>query len=114
MLQPKNLLKNAGIPFTILRNGWYTENYGGSVASGLGAGTFMGSSGNGKISSAPRKDYAEAVVAVATTEGHQAKVYKLAGDKPSRLATWQQKFQDKRKKIFPIQIYLQRNIQHHF
>ena len=76
----ENLLKQAGIPFTILRNGWYTENYGGSVAGGLGAGTIIGSAANGKISSAPRNDYAEAAVAVATSQGHEGKVYELAGD----------------------------------
>ncbi len=76
----ENLLKQAGIPFTILRNGWYTENYGGSIAGGLGAGTIIGSAANGKISSAPRKDYAEAAVAVATSQGHEGKVYELAGD----------------------------------
>ena len=82
----ENLLKSAGIPFTILRNGWYTENYGGSIANALGAGALYGSADKGKISSAPRKDYAEAIVAVATTDGHQGKTYELAGDEAFTLS----------------------------
>ncbi|HYG15168.1 MAG TPA: SDR family oxidoreductase [Bacteroidia bacterium] len=82
----ETLLKNAGIPFTILRNGWYSENYAGSVTGGLAAGAIMGSAGDGKISSASRKDYAEAIVAVVTTDGHQNKVYELAGDEAFTMA----------------------------
>jgi len=73
-------LKTSGIPFTILRNGWYTENYTGSIAGALAGGAFVGSAGEGKISSAARKDYAAAAVAVLTSEGHEGKVYELAGD----------------------------------
>ena len=76
----ENLLKNSGISYTVLRNGWYTENYVHSIAGGLQMGAILGSAGEGKISSAPRKDYAEAIVAVATTDGHDGKIYELAGD----------------------------------
>ena len=76
----EGLLKSSGIPFTILRNGWYTENYGGSISTALSTGAFYGSAGNGRISSAPRKDYADAIVAVVSTDGHDGKVYELAGD----------------------------------
>jgi len=70
----------SGIPFTILRNGWYTENYTGSIAGALAGGAFIGSAGDGKISSAARADYAEATVTVLTGEGHGGKTYELAGD----------------------------------
>lgn len=73
-------LKASGIPFTILRNGWYTENYTGSIPGALAGGAFIGSAGDGKISSAPRADYADAAVSVLTSEGHEGKVYELAGD----------------------------------
>ncbi|GGK56117.1 SDR family oxidoreductase [Rufibacter glacialis] len=73
-------LKNAGIPYTLLRNGWYTENYTGSIAGALAGGAFIGSAGDGKISSAPRADFAEAAVVVLTSQGHEGKVYELAGD----------------------------------
>lgn len=73
-------LKESGIPFTILRHGWYTENYTGSVAGALAGGAFLGSAAEGKISSASRADFAEAIVAILTSDAHQGKVYEFAGD----------------------------------
>jgi len=73
-------LKATGIPVTILRNGWYTENYTASVPGAVAGEAFIGSAGRGRISSAARADYAEAAVAVLTSEGHQGKTYELAGD----------------------------------
>lgn len=73
-------LKASGIPFTILRNGWYTENYTSSIPGALGGGAFLGSAGEGRVSSATRADFAEAAVAVLTAEGHEGKTYELAGD----------------------------------
>ncbi len=73
-------LRVSGIPFTILRNGWYTENYTASVPAALAGGAFLGSAGNGRISSALRVDYADAAVAVLTSDGHDGKTYELAGD----------------------------------
>ncbi|WP_163321852.1 SDR family oxidoreductase [Draconibacterium mangrovi] len=73
-------LKNSGIDHTVLRNGWYTENYTGSIAGALGAGAFVGSAGDGKISSATRADFAEAAAVVLTTEEHKGKLFELAGD----------------------------------
>ena len=79
-LATENALKQSGIPYTILRNGWYTENYTNSIPGALGAGAFIGSAGDGRISSASRQDFAEAAVVVLTSEGQQGKVYELAGD----------------------------------
>jgi NAD(P)H dehydrogenase (quinone) len=73
-------LKASGIPFTILRNGWYTENYAGSIPGALAGGVVIGSAGEGRISSATRADYAAAAVAVLTGTGHEGKTYELAGD----------------------------------
>jgi len=73
-------LKASGVPFTLLRNGWYTENYTVSVAGAVAGGAFLGSAGDGKISSAARADYAEAAAIVLTSGGHQGKIYELAGD----------------------------------
>lgn len=80
------MLKASGIPAVILRNGWYTENYTGSIGGALAGGAFIGSAGEGKISSAARADYAEAAVAVLTTAGHDGKTYELAGDTAYTLA----------------------------
>jgi len=79
-LATESTLKASGIPYTILRNGWYTENYTGSISGAIGAGALIGSAGDGKIASAARVDYAEAAAVVLTGEGHVNKVYELAGD----------------------------------
>lgn len=79
-LLTETYIRKSGISFTILRNGWYTENYIGSIPGAISGGAFIGSAGEGKISSASRADYADAAVSVITTEGHQGKTYELAGD----------------------------------
>ncbi len=79
-------LKHSGVDYTILRNGWYTENYTSSIPAALENNAFYGSAGEGKISSAAREDYAEAAVAVLTSTGHEGKTYELAGDTPYTLA----------------------------
>ena len=76
----EKMVKESGIPYTILRNGWYTENYTGSVPGALAGGAWLGSAGQGRISSATRDDYAEAAVAVLAGAGHEGKTYELAGD----------------------------------
>ncbi|UKM65815.1 SDR family oxidoreductase [Flavobacteriaceae bacterium GSB9] len=79
-LTTEKLLKDSGIPYTLLRNGWYSENYTGSVAGAVEAGAFIGSAEQGKISSASRKDFAEAAAVVLTDEKHKGETYELAGD----------------------------------
>lgn len=78
--QTEALIKASGLAYTVLRNGWYTENYTGSIPGALQAGAFVGSAGDGRIASATRADYAEAAVAVLTGTGHAGKTYELAGD----------------------------------
>lgn len=73
-------VKASGLTHVILRNGWYTENYTGSIGGALAGGAFIGSAGAGKISGATRADYAEAAVAVLTGQGHDGRTYELAGD----------------------------------
>jgi NAD(P)H dehydrogenase (quinone) len=73
-------LAATGLPVTILRNGWYTENYTGSLGGALGAGAVIGSAGTGRISGAARADYAEAIAVTALDAGHAGKAYELAGD----------------------------------
>ena len=73
-------IRASGLPFTLLRNGWYTENMTGSLGAALAHGAMIGSAGEGRLSAAPRADYAEAIAVVAAGQGHQGKVYELAGD----------------------------------
>lgn len=74
------MLKASGLPHVLLRNGWYTENYLASVAPALQHGAFIGSAGEGRISSAARADYAAAAAAVLTQPNQAGKIYELAGD----------------------------------
>ena len=73
-------IQESGLTYTILRNGWYTENYTGSAKGAIGAGAFIGNAGDGKIASAARVDYAEAAAVVLVGAGHEGKTYELAGD----------------------------------
>ena len=79
-------LKASGITYTILRNGWYTENYTASIPAALANNAFYGSAKNGKISSALRAELAEAAVNVALGEGHENQTYELAGSTSWTLA----------------------------
>lgn len=75
----ETLIKDSGIEYTFLRNGWYWENYASGLESGKAAGKFFGSAGDAKVSGAARKDYAEAAAAVILSDDHKGKTYELAG-----------------------------------
>ena len=79
-VETENALAASGVPYALLRNGWYTENYLASAPPALEHGVFMGAAGEGKIASATRADYAAAAAKVISEEGHAGKVYELAGD----------------------------------
>jgi NAD(P)H dehydrogenase (quinone) len=79
-------LKATGIPLTILRNGWYTENYTGAIPPALAHGAFIGCAGAGRISGAARRDYAEAAAVALAHEAHIGQTYELAGDTAFTLA----------------------------
>jgi len=79
-IETENMLAASGIPYALLRNGWYSENYLASAPPALEHGVFLGAAGNGKIASATREDYAAAAAKVISEEGHAGKVYELAGD----------------------------------
>lgn len=80
------LLHASGVPFVLLRNGWYTENYLANVPVALQHGVVLGSAGDGRIASAARANYAEAAVAVLTRDDQAGRVYELAGDESYTLA----------------------------
>lgn len=84
--QTEAAIRASGLSFVILRNGWYTENYENAVRAAVRNGVLVGSAGKGRIASASRADYAEAAAVVLTTEGHEGKVYELAGDEAWTMA----------------------------
>ncbi|MFG2356681.1 SDR family oxidoreductase [Streptomyces sp. NPDC048521] len=70
----------SGLPYSLLRNGWYHENYTENLAPVLEHGAVVQAAGDGRVSSASRADYAAAAVAVLTGEGHENTTYELGGD----------------------------------
>ncbi|MEV3955054.1 SDR family oxidoreductase [Streptomyces albogriseolus] len=73
-------LLDSGVPYVLLRNGWYHENYTENLAPVLEHDAVVAAAGEGRISSASRADYAAAAVAVLTGEGHENTTYELGGD----------------------------------
>ncbi|MFP1890996.1 SDR family oxidoreductase [Lonsdalea quercina] len=84
--QTEAALKASGVPFVLLRNGWYTENYAASIAPALAHDAYVGSAGEGRIASATRADYAQAAAVVLLSDDQAGKVYELAGDDSYTLA----------------------------
>ncbi|TWD14978.1 NAD(P)H dehydrogenase (quinone) [Streptomyces sp. T12] len=73
-------LLGSGVPYVLLRNGWYHENYTENLAPVLEHDTVLAAAGEGRVSSASRADYAAAAVAVLTGDGHENTTYELGGD----------------------------------
>src|SRR5258708_7316512 len=73
-------IRDSGVPFALLRHGWYTENYTAALAPALEFGAIPGSSGEGRVASATREDYARADVAVLLADGQENTVHELSGD----------------------------------
>lgn len=75
----EDAIRASGLTYTILRNGWYTENYTAQLPTYLAHG-IVGAAGDGRVSVAPRRDYAEAAAVVASTAGHDGAIYELGGE----------------------------------
>lgn len=86
-VETENLLAESGLPYVLLRNGWYSENYTMGVAGALEHGV-VGCAEDGKLSTAARADYAAAAAAVLVKDGQAGKVYELAGDNAFTLSEY--------------------------
>lgn len=75
----EQLLAESGIDHTLLRNGWYWENYASALEPAKATGKMFGAAGEAKVSGAARADYAEAAAVVVSGEGYAGKVYELGG-----------------------------------
>ena len=82
----EDAVRASGLPYTLLRNGWYLENHTGSLGAALAHNALTGGAGEGRISAAARSDYAEAAAVVLTQSGAVEQVYELAGDSAFTLA----------------------------
>ncbi|WP_327235016.1 SDR family oxidoreductase [Streptomyces sp. NBC_01317] len=76
----ERLILDSGLPYTLLRNGFYTEVYTEALAPVLEHGKVVHSAGDGRIASASRADFAAAAATVLTGEGHLNRAYELSGD----------------------------------
>jgi NAD(P)H dehydrogenase (quinone) len=79
-------LAESGVPFALLRHGWYLENYTGQLPATLQRGVLAGSAGAGRVSAAARADFAAADAAVLLLDGQAGAVYELGGDVPFTMA----------------------------
>lgn len=73
-------IRASGLSYTLLRNGWYNENYLAAAKQGAESGVILGSARDGRVASASRADYAAAAATVLTGDGHRDAVYELSGD----------------------------------
>ncbi len=76
----EQLVRDSGLTYTFLRNGWYSENYQPTFEQAAQTGVVLSSAAQGRVASAAIADYAEAAAAVASTSGHDNAVYELSGD----------------------------------
>lgn len=76
----EDAIKASGLRYTILRNGWYIENYIAAMHGAAQSGVFTAAVGDGRVAPAGRRDFAEALAAVVTTDGHDNTTYSLTGD----------------------------------
>ncbi|MCX7622741.1 MAG: SDR family oxidoreductase [Thermomicrobium sp.] len=79
-LATEEALRASGLAWTFLRNSWYTENYEDRARAAAATGELVGATGDARIASATRADYAAAAAVVLTTDGHAGRIYELAGD----------------------------------
>ncbi|MFD9698053.1 NAD(P)H-binding protein [Lentzea sp. NPDC059081] len=74
-------VRDSGVPFTFLRNGWYTENFGHLLRFADTTGTITTCTGGGRVASATRLDLADAAAAVLVGgDVHDGRTYELGGD----------------------------------
>ena len=78
----EQLLEQTGVPFVLLRNGFYTENYVELARQAFATGEVLTSAGTGRTASATRADFAAAAAEVLVSPGHEGKRYELAGGDP--------------------------------
>ncbi|MYM73035.1 NAD(P)H-binding protein [Duganella sp. FT134W] len=82
----EDAVRASGLPYSLLRNGWYVENYTVSLGGAIAHGALAGGAGEGRISAAARADYAEAAAVVLASSEAVEQVYELAGDTAFTLA----------------------------
>lgn len=78
-LGTENAIKATGIPYTILRNGWYMENLFMALPHALETGQWYSSSGEGRLAHIARADAAKAAAAALASAVNESRTYTLTG-----------------------------------
>ncbi|MDK1490397.1 NmrA family NAD(P)-binding protein [Sinorhizobium sp. 7-81] len=78
-LGTENAIKATGIPYTILRNGWYMENLFMALPHALETGQWFSSAGAGRLAHIARSDAAEAAAAALLSSSTESRTYTLTG-----------------------------------
>jgi NAD(P)H dehydrogenase (quinone) len=74
-------IEQSGLPFSLLRNGWYTENYTAQLPAVIEQGVIVGAAApDSRLATATRHDYAAAAATILAEEGHENTIYELSGD----------------------------------
>jgi NAD(P)H dehydrogenase (quinone) len=84
--ETEDAVRASGLSYTLLRNGWYVENYTGSLGGAIAHAALAGAAGEGRIAAAARSEYAEAAAIVLSSAKPVEQVYELAGDSAFTLA----------------------------
>ncbi|SCW56019.1 NAD(P)H dehydrogenase (quinone) [Rhizobium mongolense subsp. loessense] len=78
-LGTENAIKASGIPYTIIRNAWYFDNYLHGMPHNLQSGSWYTASGDGKVSNISREDCALAIAAALASGTGESATYTLTG-----------------------------------
>ena len=76
----EHVLRQTGVPFTLLRPGWYTENYTDQLGQFIARGEIVGAAGAGRVSAATRGDYAAAAAVALLVDEPGDRTHELGGD----------------------------------
>ena len=78
-LGTENAIKATGVPYTIIRNAWYMDNYLHGMPHNLQSGSWYTASGEGKISNISREDCARAIAAALASGTKESATYTVTG-----------------------------------
>ncbi len=78
-LGTENAVKASGLPYTIIRNAWYLDNYMHSMPHNLQGGSWYTASGDGKVPNISRDDCALGAAAALASGTADSATYTLTG-----------------------------------
>ena len=77
--EAEQILRDSGIPFTIVRPTTFMQNMLGSASTIKSEGKFYMAVGDARVAQVDARDIASVIVATLTQSGHEGKIYTLTG-----------------------------------